>query len=81
MESDILLRWLDPRLKFKSKAADEHITLNSEKDIFFWRPDIMINNEQGIKDDQFPEQLSTAWIYPNGTVLYSSRWVTRCGIA
>jgi len=73
METDIVLSWFDPRLKFRNYSEDDRITLGRESDIFFWRPDIYIKSEKGIIYKQFPEKLSGVWIFPHGRVIYFSR--------
>ena len=75
MELDILLSWLDPRLKFKNHSVDDQITIQKEEDMFFWRPDVYIISEKGIKYEQYPDKLSGAWIFPSGKVFYFSRYV------
>ena len=75
MEADIVLSWIDPRLKFKNYSADDRITIRRESEIFFWRPDIYIKSEKGIIYEQFPEKLSGTWIFPDGRVIYFSRFV------
>ena len=67
------MKWLDRRLMFSSTTDDDVIALQGDATKFFWRPDIFFDGEKGVKQDTFPGQQTSAWIYPDGHIIYTTR--------
>eukprot|EP00795_Rhopilema_esculentum_P000778 gene778-10507_t len=67
------MKWLDRRLMFSNTTDDDVIALQGDATKFFWRPDIFFDGEKGVKQDTFPGQQTSAWIYPDGHIIYTTR--------
>ena len=72
---DIIIDWIDPRLRYKQTEKKDMIVLQNEGSDLIWRPDIVIPGEKGVKHDTFPKRQSSAWIIPSGAVYYFTRYL------
>ncbi len=72
------MRWTDTRMTFTDQSAHVVLTANYMKKI--WIPDLYFPNAKHAEFHKVILSNKHAKIYPNGTVLYSSRSVANNSI-